>query len=389
MSDEADDYSDLPDEGMEDTTDIDRYDTAFGWEPPDQYKKLRDDYVKKHPLEFFHGTIFAREDVNKVFHPETPVVEQKRLFGDLVRTGELTVLFSDTGLGKSILAVQIGDAVARGVDAIPCAGTRASLPASPQGEIPLKNEAKPQRVLYIDFEMTRSQFAERYSCGIKNGKYVRPYKFRKMERLFVNWEDPLPDGFKNGTEFITHSIWKELRDTEPGLLIVDNISYLVSSPASAREASRLMKQLNAMKREFGLSILVLAHTPKRSLAKYLSINDMAGRKELGNFIDNSFAIGRSHRDDTLRYQADETAQPARDLWRGECHCLPHRKAQKFSALRVYRVRPRTPAPPSPLRPSRRHRHRPRKPHRRSPPPQRPRPHPTPDRDQIRNQPYNR
>src|SRR5271165_1831234 len=36
------------------------------------------------------------------------------LFGDFWRQGELCILFADTNVGKSILAVQIGDALSRG-----------------------------------------------------------------------------------------------------------------------------------------------------------------------------------------------------------------------------------------------------------------------------------
>ena len=38
----------------------------------------------------------------------------KELFGELWHQGELCVLFADTGIGKSILAVQIGQSIASG-----------------------------------------------------------------------------------------------------------------------------------------------------------------------------------------------------------------------------------------------------------------------------------
>ena len=55
-----------------------------------------------------------------------------------------------TNLGKSILAVQLGDSISRGV-AIP--GFRL--------------EAAPQKVRYIDFELSDKQFEVRYSASFK------------------------------------------------------------------------------------------------------------------------------------------------------------------------------------------------------------------------------
>lgn len=297
--------------------DAGRYDSARGWQPPDKYKKQRDDYRKKHPTEHFQGSIFARESLNDVFTSGADGDPTKRLFGDLVRTGELTILFADTGVGKSILAVQIGNAVARGIPVLVENGELRIENSTESGKrkvgnssdnSPLsilnsqlpKNEARPQSVLYIDFEMTRAQVAERYSARVKNGKYVHRYRFRNMERLYIDWDDDLPEGFKSVTEFIGHSLWKEVGKKNIRLLIIDNISYLTSGQG-AKEALALMKALKALKEEYRLAILVLAHTPKRSLAKHLSINDLAGRKELSNFIDNSFAIGRSHLGPDMRY----------------------------------------------------------------------------------------
>ena len=72
------------------------------------------------------------------------------LFSEFWLEGELCMLFADTNLGKSMLAVQLGDSISRGV-AIP--GFRL--------------EATPQKVLYIDFELSDKQFEVRYSASFK------------------------------------------------------------------------------------------------------------------------------------------------------------------------------------------------------------------------------
>src|SRR5260221_6501327 len=70
----------------------------------------------------------------------------KLLFGDFWLEGEMAVMFADTGGGKSILAVQIAESMARG-----------------QGVEPLRNTAGPQTVLYLDCELSEKQFEMRYA----------------------------------------------------------------------------------------------------------------------------------------------------------------------------------------------------------------------------------
>jgi len=59
------------------------------------------------------------------------------LFGDFWYQGELCIMFADTNVGKSILAVQIGDSLSRGV---PIPGIGGGRPA--------------EKVLYFDFELS-------------------------------------------------------------------------------------------------------------------------------------------------------------------------------------------------------------------------------------------
>jgi hypothetical protein len=62
-----------------------------------------------------------------------------------------------------------------------------------------------------------------------------------------------------------------------------------------------MKELKELKQQYNLSILALAHTPKRDMSKPLTRNDMSGSKMLMNFCDSSFCIGESSTDKGLRY----------------------------------------------------------------------------------------
>jgi hypothetical protein len=62
-----------------------------------------------------------------------------------------------------------------------------------------------------------------------------------------------------------------------------------------------MKYLKELKSRHGISILALAHTPKRDSSKPLGRNDLQGSKMLINFCDSSFAIGESQKEPGLRY----------------------------------------------------------------------------------------
>ena len=62
-----------------------------------------------------------------------------------------------------------------------------------------------------------------------------------------------------------------------------------------------MKRLMQLKRDNGWSILVIAHTPKRSLGTPITQNDLAGSKLLFNFFDSVFAIGKSANGRSRRY----------------------------------------------------------------------------------------
>lgn len=56
-----------------------------------------------------------------------------------------------------------------------------------------------------------------------------------------------------------------------------------------------------LKKKYGWSLLIIAHTPKRSLMSPITQNDLAGSKKLYNFFDSVFAIGQSAKDKRLRY----------------------------------------------------------------------------------------
>lgn len=203
----------------------------------------------------------------------------KMLFSEFWFEGELCILFSDTNMGKSILSLQIGDSISKGI----------SIPG-------FKLESEKQKVLFYDFELNSKQIENRYSVNFENH-----YQFdRNLIRIEINPDSEIPEGI-SFEDYLFLSIEKTIQKTEVKILIIDNLTYLKNGTETAKDALPLMKHLKALKNKYKLSILALAHTPKRDLSKPITRNDLQGSKMLINFCDSSFAIGESHNDKGLRY----------------------------------------------------------------------------------------
>ncbi|MFN8287409.1 MAG: AAA family ATPase [Chitinophagales bacterium] len=202
----------------------------------------------------------------------------RKLFGEFWNEGELCFLFASTNVGKSILAVQIANAISSGeyadVFAVDC---------------------PPQKVLYFDFELSMKQFQNRYSDN-----YQQPYKFSSnFLRVEMNPDKVLTLPFETA---LMLALEQQVQHHNARVVIIDNITYLKSQSLEvAKETMPLMNSLLTLKRKYGLSMLVLAHTPKRDQSRPIEINDMAGSMMLGNLADSSFAIGKSTLGPNLRY----------------------------------------------------------------------------------------
>jgi hypothetical protein len=202
------------------------------------------------------------------------------LFSELWYEKEVCILFADTNLGKSILAVQIADSISRGI-AIPG----------------FKLESKPKKVLYLDFELSDKQFENRCS-----EKYKNHYEFSpNFLRAEINTEVDIPKTFKGLEDYLCNTLGVIIKKYNTSILIIDNLTFLSSENEKAKDALVLMKTLKNLSQAENLSILVLAHTPKRDESKPISKNDLAGSKMLMNFCDSSFAIGTSSQEASLRY----------------------------------------------------------------------------------------
>ena len=250
-----------------------------------------------------------KEKVNNNFFTLMPAnswIERARtqpipqmLFGEFWFEGELCILFSDTNLGKSILGVQIGDSISKG-----------------KAINGFKLEANKQPILYYDFELSEKQFEERYSI-----KYTNHYSFdNNFIRVEINRDAEIPDNIPID-DFLYQSLEQNIVETGSKILIIDNITYLKDDNEKAKDALPLMKYLKSIKSKYNLSILVLAHTPKRDLTKPISRNDLSGSKMLINFCDSSFSIGESSKDNAIRYLKQIKQRNTEQIYDSENVCV--------------------------------------------------------------------
>lgn len=206
----------------------------------------------------------------------------RMLFDEFWIEGELCVLFATSNVGKSILAVQIADQISKGITVHP-----------------FKLTTGRHRVLFFDFELSDRQFAKRYSEE-NNGRLINPYQF---DPFFVrNEREPAspPEG-QTITDFYIDNIEQEIKEHKAKVVIIDNITWLQTRLERASDAGPFMQRLNNLKKKYDLSILIIAHTPKRDATQELTLNDLSGSSVLMNFLDSAFAIGKSRKDPYIRY----------------------------------------------------------------------------------------
>ncbi|MFD0751495.1 AAA family ATPase [Mucilaginibacter calamicampi] len=205
----------------------------------------------------------------------------RKLMGSLWHEHELCILFADTNLGKSVLAVQIG-----------CGLAKQSMmePFGCQVDEPLK-------VLYIDFELTTAQFRARYTH--------REYGLHHFGEHFIRAEfNPAgsnPILYERYDDYVQDNIESAIKSTKAQVLIIDNITCIGSQTGNSTGALPLMNKLKALKSKYKLSVLVLAYTPKRNIYQPITVNDLQGSKMLINFADSAFALGQSCTQPGLRY----------------------------------------------------------------------------------------
>ena len=191
--------------------------------------------------------------------------DPKLYFHGLIVQYENTVIFASSNVGKSILAVQIAEDI-----------------------------AWTEKVYYLDLELADKQFQMRYTDPDTGAVHVFPPGFMRAEvdpeliggaDLEQEILDSIEEAAKQGTKFI----------------IVDNLTFLCHDAEKSAQASEFMMKLIRLKKKYGLTTIVIAHTPKRRGYEPITQDDLAGSSKLISFFDAGIALARSARDNNLRY----------------------------------------------------------------------------------------
>lgn len=223
-------------------------------------KEIKKDIAHKNNTVGMLRVQTANETINEAKQLPDPV----NLYDNIIYEGTMVCIFADTGLGKSLFAVQIGEDI-----------------------------AKKQPVIYLDCELSEKQFELRYRS--EEGEYhIFP------DSLFHISIEPGAIDAKNFEEAILISLVKVAEEKAAKILIIDNLTYLCNQSEKADIASTFMKRLKDLK-DNGYTIIVIAHTPKLSPFRPISDCDLAGSRRLANFFDTMIAIGKSAKDPHIRY----------------------------------------------------------------------------------------
>lgn len=212
-----------------------------------------------------HAGLLSIKAANTWIEESIKRPDPKMYFNDLIVEYENTVLFASSNVGKSILATQIAEDI-----------------------------AKREKVLYVDLELSSKQFQMRYTDKATGKAHTFPANFKRAEidpelLLGVNLEQEILNSIEEaaiqGTRFF----------------VIDNITFICNGPESGVKAALFMKQLIRLKKKYSLTTIVIAHTPKRRNWKPITQNDLAGSAKLINFFDAGIALARSANDSNLRY----------------------------------------------------------------------------------------
>jgi hypothetical protein len=200
----------------------------------------------------------------------------KKMCGDLLLENTINIWFGDNGTAKTFVAMSISNDIANGKKPL----------------VEFKNEDEPHVVIYHDYELTDRQLAARF-----NGFPFSENLIRGNIDYTMNLDD-----YDIG-DLLIREIEGYAKEHSKVTVFVDNISVFDNlNLEDRREAGKLLRALNKLKKLYtGLTIVILAHTPKLEPYKPILKDHLAGSKQLQNLIDGIVGFGKAGSDHSLYY----------------------------------------------------------------------------------------
>lgn len=205
-----------------------------------------------------NNTIFEYSTLNEIIEDGMKAEKREFLYKNLWIEKELTVFFGAANVGKSMIAIHIAEEIAR----------------------------SGKKVMYFDYELSGQQLRDRYETEDGTGHYVFSENLirqnldmdkycvdkERLKKLFLRMEEATGLGIK--------------------IFIVDNITYLNPNLQKGNEAAKFIINFKSKMEMLGASVLLLGHSPKAKDNVILTLDKLAGSKNLSNFIDSCFAVGK-------------------------------------------------------------------------------------------------
>ncbi len=243
----------------------------------DTYDSVAKNFRSKNPQ-----NVLTYKSMNQTMIDGAKEPPARRMTGSLTHENSIIILFSDPGTGKSIFGMQIADMISRGKGL--------------WGHKDFSNSCQAKKTVVFDFEMEESELFGRYKKGIDNA-------YNWHENFFRAGINPDFIDFEDADTLITNEMQLVIEEQEPELVIVDNMTYIASESSDPKMATKIMKKLLAMQKRSTnqMTIIVIAHTPKRDPSLPIELRHLAGAKALSNFAKTVIAISKSKLDPALRY----------------------------------------------------------------------------------------
>ena len=189
----------------------------------------------------------------------------KMLIDPLLKYGDLVCLVSPPGVGKSILSVQIGIAVARG-------GAVELLPNS--------SVEVPQRVFYYDGEMDDEDMADRY------GKLPPIPNFRRISKC----------SFRNHYYLLKDVMERAMSVHGDVTVIVDNLFSILpllrhNQFLVLRNGIAAIQEMKKARGEY-LTVIIVCHTTK-TLKRIPTLEDVGGSANITRFVNSVVYLHQS------------------------------------------------------------------------------------------------
>jgi 5S rRNA maturation endonuclease (ribonuclease M5) len=216
-------------------------------------------------------TNFINEDDNNLEH----IVE------DLLTENGVLIIAGTDGVGKSILASQLGLCISMGEN---------FLSSTIHKDVGF--ETKRRNVLLINFELQDSELRRRIKMQDKG--------LRGNTTLLSNQETHFRVSLRDKSAIFTDK-WDDIENTlkttedlRGGVLIIDNLYTSTDLELSDnKDLTPVLSRIESLKQKYNVSIILIAHFNKTQKGDILDKMHIQGGKKLTNYVDNILLIGKS------------------------------------------------------------------------------------------------